>query len=290
MPQHSTIPCSEASWLISAATRDDLLAKAASVDADIAIFDFEDALAKDQKESGQQAYREHILVHEEGPEVAVRINAISTPQGMRDLLFLLDAGIVPGKIIVPRSGSMREVAIVAELLGPVRPDLRIYPLIESLEGLRALREPCPAMPLLGGLHFGSADMAADIGKRLSRLDLNFYRSEIVFAARLHGVSAIDSPCFRIGDEATLRADCESAARLGFDGKIGIHPSQIPIINEYFRTCDDDIAHARELVSRHREKPVTQVNGDMTGPPFVRYAKKIIRGAEESKKSQEISNE
>lgn len=280
MPEDEAMPPQEACWLISAATRRNLVDKAALAMANIAIFDLEDALAKDQKEAGRQAYRECFLARRPGgPGIAVRINSLATRLGMQDLLFMLDCEVVPEKVILPCSGWPRDVTIVAEILGIVRPDLSIYPVIESLQGLRALREPWTASPFLGGLHFGSADMAADLGRRLSRLDLDFYRREIVFAARSHNVTAIDAPCFQIGDEAVLRAECASAARLGFDGKIAIHPSQVPIIGEYFSLSHDDIKHARDIVSRHAKDTIAQVDGDMTGPPFVRYAEKVLRQAQ-----------
>lgn len=270
----------EASWLISAATRRNLLDKAAAVNADVTIFDFEDALPEDEKAAGRAAFREAFRARGPGgPGMAVRINSLATRLGMQDLLFLLDGDIVPEMVILPRSGSPRDVTIVAELLGSAQPDLRIYPVVESLQGFRALREFSYALPLLGGIHFGAADLAADIGIRLSRLNLDFYRSEIVFAARSIGIVAIDSPCFQIDNEAMLCAECESAARLGFDGKIAIHPNQVPIINDYFKATNDDIAYARDIVARHAGDAIMRVEGDMTGPPFVRYAEKVLRRAE-----------
>jgi citrate lyase beta subunit len=287
MRPHQEPLARKASWLISAATRRELLDKANTSKADVAIFDFEDGLSADQKTAGRAVFREAFLARGPvRPSIAVRINSLATRLGIEDLLFLLERDVIPEIVILARSGSLRDITIVSEVLGGARPDLRIFSVVESLEGFRALREISHAPPLLGGIHFGAADLAADIGLRLSRVNLDFYRSEIVFAARSNGIAAVDSPCFQIDNEAILRAECESAVRLGFDGKIALHPRQVPIINEYFKTSNDDIAYARDIVARHTKQTITQVEGEVTGPPFVRYAKKLLRRADVEAKTEE----
>ena len=267
------------SWLIAAATRINLLEKSSAVNASVAIFDLEDGLAKDAKAQGRQDYLAAFRArHPSGARIALRINALSSRWGLQDILFLAEEDAVPDIVILPRCGGAREVELVAELLAPLRPAVTIYPVIETLRGLRALREIAHAPARLGGFHLGLADLSAEIGVPLHRANLDFHRAEFAFAAKSLGVAAIDSPCFRIGDERVLRAECESSLRLGFDGKVAIHPSQVPVINEMFGLTRADIECAQAIVARHADDAIVQVEGDMTGPPFVRYAEKVLQQA------------
>jgi len=269
----------ETSWLNAAATRVNLLEKAQSTQASVVVFDLEDALPKDQKVAGRHAYR--AAFHARGDKatrIAVRINSLASSLGLEDLLFLLTEQIVPDIIILPRSGWARDISIVAELISDANPNLKVYSVIESLQGFRALRELPPVTKFFGGLILGSADLAADLGIQLRRSNLDFYRSELAFAAKSIGIAAIDAPCFQIDNESALISECEAALRMGFDGKIAVHPNQVPIINGVFGVSQDALSYAHDIISRHTKDAISHVNGDMTGPPFVRYAEKVIRRA------------
>ena len=50
------------------------------------------------------------------------------------------------------------------------------------------------------------------------------------------------------------------ARMGFDGKWAIHPSQLPLINEAFTPTADEIAHAQTILDAYRQADAEQGRG------------------------------
>ncbi len=51
----------------------------------------------------------------------------------------------------------------------------------------------------------------------------------------------------LDDEAVLREDVERARRLGFGGKLCIHPKQVAGVNAGFRAPYADLAWARRVI-------------------------------------------
>ena len=71
--------------------------------------------------------------------------------------------------------------------------------------------------------------------------------------------------------------------MGFTGKISIHPSQIPVINDVFTPAKDAVAEARELIAlfevnaRHGIYAFT-FKGQMVDAPHLTRARKILARA------------
>jgi citrate lyase beta subunit len=72
--------------------------------------------------------------------------------------------------------------------------------------------------------------------------------------------------------------------MGFSGKISIHPTQLPIINDAFTPSPDVVAEARELIQafeQHRARGVYafRFRGQMVDAPHLTRARKIVARAE-----------
>jgi citrate lyase subunit beta/citryl-CoA lyase len=103
------------------------------------------------------------------------------------------------------------------------------------------------------------------------------------AAAAAGVEALDTVYTDIADLAGLRRECEDAVAMGFTGKISIHPSQIPVINDAFTPSKTLVAEARELVEAfeaHARRGVYafRFKGQMVDAPHLARARKIIERA------------
>jgi citrate lyase subunit beta/citryl-CoA lyase len=68
------------------------------------------------------------------------------------------------------------------------------------------------------------------------------------AARAHEVDILDGVYNAHSDEAGLRAECEQARDLGYDGKTLIHPNQIAAANEVFAPAPDEVEQARAIIA------------------------------------------
>ena len=82
---------------------------------------------------------------------------------------------------------------------------------------------------------GVNDLALELGARpgAERAWLAPVQAMVLAAARSRGLVALDGVCNDFSDDARLRAECEAAAAMGYDGKSLIHPRQIDICNAAF---------------------------------------------------------
>jgi citrate lyase subunit beta/citryl-CoA lyase len=102
----------------------------------------------------------------------------------------------------------------------------------------------------------------------------------VLGARATGKVILDGVFNDIKDEDGFRAEARQGREMGFDGKTLIHPSQIGPTNEVFGPSDDEIAHARKVVSAYQEaqsasNSVITVDGRMIESLHVRDAQRIL---------------
>lgn len=72
--------------------------------------------------------------------------------------------------------------------------------------------------------------------------------------------------------------------MGFTGKISIHPSQIPVINEVFTPSKEDVQEAQELIAafeEHRRKGsgAFAFKGQMVDMPHLTAARRIVERAQ-----------
>ena len=266
------------SWLCASALNPKLIRKALEVSADVVLFDLEDSVPTEKKDCARAA----LCGYFEQPvrtATAIRINSPDTVAGLKDLLCLVEREIAPDILLVPKALLPGSVEIVASLLkerGMER--TQIFAIIETVESLWTLRTLSDMPNGLRGLIFGAADFAADMGVPPNVTDQRFAKQEIALAARRFGVTAIDSPCFHIQDQARLDLEARDARDLGFAGKIAIHPLQVSTINRLFTPSTQALADARKLVDACERCPgdsILRVDDGMVGPPFLKYARQVL---------------
>jgi citrate lyase subunit beta / citryl-CoA lyase len=252
-----------------------MMAKAATSDADQIIFDLEDALAVSQKEAGRQTVIEALRTLEFGGKIRTfRVNNVRTRFCYRDLIDVVEAagGSLDG-VVVPKVNGPEDVLFIDRLLsqieeqvGLVRGHISIEALIESADGVLHAEQIARATPRMGGLVFGLVDFAGDIGAQETGAEQFFYyhyaKAKTIVAARAAGITCVDGVTLAIRDlEACLR-DAQMAARMGFDGKWAIHPSQVPVINEAFTPTANEIARAQRILDAYARADVEEGLGAM----------------------------
>jgi citrate lyase beta subunit len=117
---------------------------------------------------------------------------------------------------------------------------------------------------MAALVFGAGDYQVDMGAIGDKPRWDFVLSRIANAARAHGLAPIDSPFVDIADAARLEQLARAAAAEGFEGKMCIHPSQIPVCNAAFTPVAEQVAWAREAL-RLMGEGVKAGKGAVRGP-------------------------
>jgi (S)-citramalyl-CoA lyase len=136
---------------------------------------------------------------------------------------------------------------------------------------------------IGALVFGGMDLAAELGARLEWPPLLYARSRIVHAAALIGMGVIDVPWPTLADVDGHQEETRRAARLGFTGKLAIHPAQVPLIHEALAPDPEELAAARRVVeaAARSVEGVIVVDGKMVDRPVVLGARRILGRAGET---------
>ncbi|MFI2489492.1 HpcH/HpaI aldolase/citrate lyase family protein [Promicromonospora kroppenstedtii] len=225
------------------ADRPDRVAKALSSSADAVLVDLEDAVAPSRKaEARENARLSLALVGDRA--VQVRINHRSTQWHAEDVALL---GSLPSSVgaRVPKVESVVEVQELADAL----PGRALHLLVESALGVERAFELATVSPQVASIGLGEADLRSDL--RVDDEDgLLWARSRVVVAARAAGlVAPVMSAYTNVRDLEGLAASCRVGRRLGFSGRTAIHPAQLDVIRAAFLPSAEEVAAAREVLSR-----------------------------------------
>ena len=107
---------------------------------------------------------------------------------------------------------------------------------------------------------------------------------IVAAARANGLRAIEGPYAAFKDTAGFENACRIARAMGFDGKQCIHPSQLAACNAVFTPSDDEVAHARKVITAYDAgvaagRGATTLDGKMIDEANIRMARVVLQQSE-----------
>ncbi|KAL7959995.1 beta subunit of citrate lyase [Trichoderma compactum] len=291
------------SLLYVPASSQKMLSKSLALRTDNVTYDLEDSVTPSQKGNARNQLKEHISNLKSRPstisELAVRINAVSTPFALDDLTALSSADQVDA-IVVPKVNSAADLTFVTDVLRHVAPErhndssanpIKIIALIESAQAVMDLSSICKASPFLSGLIFAAEDFALDLSitRTPSLTEFLYARSAIVTAARAHNLpSAIDLVCTSYrGDDGlrTLEEECQGGKAMGFNGKQCIHPVQLETVQRMFAPDIKDVEWAVRVTIAD-EKAATAgrgawtLDGKMIDAPVVGKAHAIAAKAEQ----------
>lgn len=259
--------------LCTPATAPDRFASCHRSGADICLVDLEDSVPPHRKEEARAAAAA-FFPGPPAPRCAIRVNAVTEPDGLRDLLAVPAYPVRPDIVLVPKVESARDIEIVDHVLNQ---EVELFAVVETPRGVQRLAEIAGASPRLRALIFGAADYAAALGIGLAWAPLAHVRANLVNCARAAGIHAIDAPTFAVADLAAVRAEAELARELGFDGKIALHPRQVPVLTEVFSPDAAELAHASRVVTAGQRSGhgVTTVDGTMVGRPFFEASQRLL---------------
>jgi citrate lyase subunit beta/citryl-CoA lyase len=242
-----------------------MMSHAAASAADQVMFDLEDACAVSQKEAARATVAEALNTLDFGGKTRTfRPNAIASRFCYRDLITVVEAaGRHLDGVVIPKVDGPADVLFVDRFLTQIELQMgyqvgkiRIEALIESAEAVLHAEQIAKATPRMSGLIFGLVDYAGDVGARELGAEQFFYynyaKAKTIAAARAARISCVDGVTLAIRDLDACRRDSEMAARMGFDGKWAIHPSQVPVINAAFTPSAEEIARAQRVLDAYAQ--------------------------------------
>jgi citrate lyase subunit beta/citryl-CoA lyase len=232
------------------------LAKSATLDCDVILFDLEDSVLPEKKAEARAALIAHFstLDRSSGREHVIRINALDGPDGVLDLEAVLDCR--PDAVVLPKVAEPQDVLTVADWFSEAGADdgPRLWAMIETAAGLLNLAAIAEAGRTEGGrldcLVVGLNDLRketgiADIPGRPFLVPLLL---QAVVAARAFGLDVVDAVFNDFSDTDGLNTECRQGRQMGFDGKMLIHPAQIAIANAAYGVTEAEAAEALAIVA------------------------------------------
>ena len=269
--------------------------KALSLGADAVILDLEDAVATSDKAAARKPVAEAL----KGPRRCrgyVRPNAPSSPFCYQDLVETLHDKV--DGVVLPKVESAADLHAIDWLMaalerehGIAEGSIDLIPMVETAAGVarvdrivqaRNLR-PYRAPWRVKRLAFGAADYSLDVGLVPSHEEpeLAEARTRVVLASRAAGMEGpLDSPWFHLRDMEGYRLAVERSRRGGFQGRLCVHPDQVPVANELFTPSADEVARAERIVAAFRQAEArgaaaVEVDGQMVDYPIVHRAQALL---------------
>jgi citrate lyase subunit beta/citryl-CoA lyase len=275
------------SFLYVPADKPELFTKATLGGADAVIFDLEDAVPQHRKEEARAALREWLTVGR--PEAVqggvtqqlwVRVGADTMPDDLDAVVHPSLDGIMQAKSSAENLASLDAALSSRGVTGSDEWMVAVIALVEDASAL----EDLPAIarsPRLVSLAIGEVDLLADLRMARSSLSepaVDSIRTRIVVAsasARLQAPIAPTSTAIR--QLAEFEQSTLKMRDLGFRSRTAVHPSQLPIIHRVFTPSIDDVAAARDVISRFR----LASGGVATDAAGRMIDAAVIRGAEDT---------
>lgn len=261
------------------------MAKAPSLGADALLLDLEDSVAPEAKASAREHVAALLTTPPLAQPMAVRINALASRWWQEDLLRL--APLSPLAICIPKVEREEELRPVIRMLEKLEQNyaspvpLTLWPMIETPLGVLNAYS-IASHPRVTALVAGVNDLAKGLRLRMegNRQPLHHALQQIILCARGADRLVLDGVYGQVGNDAGCAAECAEGARLGFDGKTLIHPSQVPMANRAFLPGEEEITRARRIIhgwqaASARGEEVCLVDGELVERLHAQQAERLL---------------
>ncbi len=283
------------SFLFTPANHPRRVEKALTLGADAVILDLEDAVAVSEKVAARAAAVAALSRPRTG-RAYVRVNGLGTSWCLGDLLAVVGPGL--DGIVLPKVESAADLRTIDWLITSLERErglapgaIDLMPIIETAAGFSRLDRIPGARSLkdyagswrVKRMCFGAADFTGDAGMTWTagEEELAEVRSRLVVASRAGGLEPpIDTVWIRLKDAAGLRASVERSLRLGFQGRLCIHPDQVAVANEVFTPTQAEAERAQRIVAAFAAAEASgsasiQVDGMFVDYPVVKRAQRVL---------------
>ena len=287
------------SMLFTPGHRMDLIEKAIRSGTDAVIIDIEDAVALDQKPTARALLEQ---LPDSPVPLFVRTNAVETGLMWDDVVAAGSSPSVAG-IVIPKAeypDLIREVDGALRALemstGQTVGSKGVIPLIESGLGIRNTYDMAVASDRVECVMFGGGeqgDLVADLGCEWTPegTGLMHARASMLLQSRAAGIEhPFEAVFMDFRNHDALRVESELARRLGYVGKVAIHPAQVAVINDVFTPAPEVVEYQRKVLAAFEQaleegSASIAVDGKMVDYAVARVARVIIARAEAAARAE-----
>lgn len=261
---------------------------------DCVIFDLEDAVSDNQKDSARIQLYNTLKHHDyKGVERFVRINGMDTPYWKEDIRASVAGGC--DGIRIPKCEFRKDVETVEiEVLkaekefGVEEGSTLLMAAIETPLGVMNAYELATSSERIMGISIGAGDFMRTMHatRTAEGFEMLAARSQLVLAARAAGVMCFDTVHMNVDDAEGLEKDTRLIKSMGFDGKSVVSPKQISVVHKVFAPSEKEIREAEKIIFAVEENAkkgigVFTLDGEMVDIAMLEGAKRVIAHAKDA---------
>jgi citrate lyase subunit beta/citryl-CoA lyase len=285
------IPSALRSFLLVPGNQAPAIERLFTARADVVILDLEDGVAAAEKVATRALVVEALRRPRTGRGY-VRINSFDTAWCMADLEAVVGPWL--HGIVLPRVESADHLQVIARSMSQLEHardmasrTLDLVAIIETAKGVAHASAIAAATPRLSRLALGGADYASDLDLEWSADEQAFAyaRARLAHASRLAGLeSPVDTAVLPGNDIERFRTSARNGRRMGFFGKLCLHPDQVRPCNEEFTPSSAQVAHARAVIAAFDAAEAqglasVHLDGELIDYPVVYKAQRMVALAE-----------
>jgi citrate lyase subunit beta/citryl-CoA lyase len=276
------------SLLFIPADNDKFIATAGTREADAIILDLEDSIPESAKINARAKLPEKIAtLHNQSLDVVVRIN-YDLINAVADLMVAVSP--YTSAIMVPKVIGAEHLRLLDETISILEEQraisigsVKLIALIESIEGLEAVKDIAKASKRLIGLAIGTEDLSLDGGFEPTPENLFLPAQKIIYAAKSAKISVFGFPgsIADFSDIEQFSARQVQAKAMGFNGALCIHPLQVKPINQAYSPSALELELAKRIIIAYQGAlenncGVVQLDGKMIDAPVVKQALNTLK--------------
>ena len=269
--------------------------KALTLGADAVILDLEDAVAIAEKVATRKTVVD-VLSAPRRCKGYIRVNAIGTQWCMGDLMAVVQPGV--DGIVIPKVESAADLRTIDWMITNLERErglpvggIDLMPIIETAAGFSRLDRILAARSLkdtpgpwrVKRISFGAGDFTSDVGMTWTpgEQELGELRIRMIVASRAAGLEPpIDTVWIHLQEADALRESVLRSLRMGFQGRLCIHPDQVSVVNAIFTPSPEDAARAQKIVDAFKQAEANglaaiQVDGVFVDYPIVYRAQRVL---------------
>lgn len=230
------------------------------------IIDLEDSISENEKDVALQYASEYVEKHVEySSDIIIRVNRDRLKTELQALKKW------PIQYMIPKYEGEVELSLYENLFN----GHKIIALIETPMGVLNI-EQIAASGKVQAIAFGAEDFTASINMDNTNELLISTKMRVLTAAKAFSIPVVDTPSFHVNDEEKFKEDLSYSLRLGFDGKMAIHPKHVDYINKCF--SHGDVLYYESIVNEYDRLGggVQMIDGKVYEKMHINRLRKIIK--------------
>ena len=225
----------------------------------------------------------------DGHKVFPRVNDRESGELLKDVYQLALLGITG--FIYPKCTNGKDIYFIGKLLETIEYEkhipvgyFKLIPLIETTGAVANINDVCEACPeRIIAVGFGAEDYMSDLGGRHNEGGNSIFsaRAIIANAAKAHDIVPLDIVHMKVHDLEDLEREMNVARDLGYEGKMLVHPKEIPLCHQCFSPSEEQVKWAEEIVFLSEQavkegRGVAYMNNKFIGPPMLKMAQDVLK--------------